>query len=136
MIFGRERTSNGAACNGRGSRIAGGVACSRRAHVATGLSARLRGSIGRALLDNGAGLLITPRWGIHTIGVRFPIDAVFLRVDGCVLRAVSSVRPNRLGLIAWGAASVLDRPVGTIERTGTHAGDSLDLAFGDALGEI
>jgi uncharacterized protein len=43
----------------------------------TGL-ARLIGLLGRKKLEQGSGLWIQPSSGVHTFGMRFPIDVVAL----------------------------------------------------------
>ncbi len=81
----------------------------REVAVATGSRARLLGLIGLSREQAGAGLLIPRCTSIHTFGMRFPIDVVFL--DGeerplALYRAVSSRR-----LLGFRAAhSVLEVP--------------------------
>lgn len=83
----------------------------RRVPVALSRSARL---LGLALLDRpaaGAGLLLPGCRSVHTFGMRFPLDLVFL--DGN-LRAVSlrrAVPPLRVAFERR-AQAVLEVPVG------------------------
>ena len=100
------------------------VACGR---AATSIFDRLRGLIGRASLQPGEGLLIRPCSGIHTIAMRFAVDVVFRDAAGRVVKTTASVRPNRVGPIALGAAAVLELPEGTIARTGTKVGDAIEI---------
>ena len=95
--------------------------------AATSFLDRLRGLIGRVSLQAGEGLLIRPCSGIHTIGMRYAVDVVFLDAAGRVVKTAVSVRPNRVGPIALGAAAVLELPEGTIARTGTRVGDVIDI---------
>jgi uncharacterized membrane protein (UPF0127 family) len=46
--------------------------------VAYSLLARMKGLLGRQGLEPGESLWIRPCNSIHTIGMKFPIDAVFL----------------------------------------------------------
>src|SRR5919199_355691 len=71
----------------------GRVVC-ERCVLADGALTRLRGLLGRRELPRGEGLLLRPSPSIHTLFMRFPIDAVFLNRDLHVL----SVRP---ALPAW-----------------------------------
>jgi uncharacterized membrane protein (UPF0127 family) len=68
--------------------------------------------LGLALLDRdraGPGLLI-PRCGsIHTFGMRFPIDVVFLDSAGEPVSRRSAVPPRRV-VVERRAASVLELP--------------------------
>lgn len=75
----------------------------------------------------GQGLWIVPSEGIHTFGMRFPIDAAYLDAKGKVLRVYHGLRPWRLAAVTLRARSVLELPAGTLERTGTEPGDVLDF---------
>lgn len=46
--------------------------------VAATIRSRMVGLLGEARLDPGEGLLIVPSSGVHTWGMRFPIDVVAL----------------------------------------------------------
>ena len=50
---------------------------------ARGYFARLRGLLGRSLQEDG-GLLLTPCNAIHTIGMGYPIDALYLNRNNFV----------------------------------------------------
>jgi uncharacterized protein len=101
----------------------GRVVCERCA-LADGPLTRLRGLLGRRVLPRGEGLLLRPSPSIHTWGMRFPIDAVFLSADLEVL----AVRPS---IPAWrmagrrGARAVLELPDGEAERRGVVPGTRL-----------
>ena len=60
---------------------------------AKGYFARLRGLLGRTLQEDG-GLLLTPCSAIHTIGMRYAIDAIYLDRQGRVLRIDEAVKPG------------------------------------------
>lgn len=83
---------------------------------------RLRGLMFRRRFEPFDGLWLAPTNAIHMFWVRFPIDLVWLDDERRVVRVHRAVRPWRL---AWarGASSVLELPVGTIDRTGTEPGD-------------
>jgi len=83
----------------------------REAPVAVGFRARL---LGLARLDReeaGAGLLIPRCAGVHTFGMRFRLDLVFLDERGRPLSTRLSVPPRRLACF-HGAAAVLEIPSG------------------------
>ena len=75
---------------------------------------RLGRLLGLAMLDRrraGAGLLIPRCSAVHTFGMRFPLEVVFLDSD---LRAISrrpGLRPRRFAYEP-GAAAVLELPTG------------------------
>jgi uncharacterized membrane protein (UPF0127 family) len=79
--------------------------------VAQGLRARL---LGLALLRRewaAPGLLIPRCSSIHTFGMRFALDVVFLDEEGRTLREVRGVARSRV-VSCRGAAAVLETPAG------------------------
>lgn len=97
-----------------------------RADIADTSAKRRRGLLKHAGLQPGEGLWIAPCEGIHTFAMKFPIDVLFVSRK----REVVKLRPNmgrsRIALSLL-AASVLELPAGTIQRTGTQVGDRLEL---------
>ena len=83
--------------------------CGVDAEVAETFGERARGLIGRDAPAPGAGMLITRCNCIHTLFMRYPIDAAFLDRRGAVVKTVRNIRPWRL--FVWGgfrAVSVLE----------------------------
>lgn len=74
---------------------ADGTLIASRVRVARRFGERLRGLLGRPALDRGCGLLLDPGGSVHTFGMRFPIDVVFLDRRRVVLETRSRVGPNR-----------------------------------------
>ncbi len=75
----------------------------------------------------GTGLWIVPSRGVHTIGMMFPIDLVFLSKEKEVVHVEEYVRPFRISRVSLKASSVLELPPHTIYRTGTKVGDQLEI---------
>ena len=97
-----------------------------RAERAASLWERLRGLLGRASLGPGAALLIERCGSIHTVGMRFAIDAVFLDRAWRVVRVIRNIRPGRLMVCGgWGAARVLESEAGCLDLGGIRVGDTL-----------
>ena len=95
-----------------------------RADLATTSGTRRTGLLKHTKLDPGEGLWIAPSEGVHTFGMKFPIDVVFLTKNKKILK----IRPNMVrGRISLSlrAHSVLELPAGTLEATETVAGDQL-----------
>lgn len=94
-----------------------------RAH---GFGARLIGWLGRRHLDADAALWLHPCRAVHSIGMRVPIDVVFLDAEGMVLQVVAGLTPGR---VAWlrGARSVIELPAGGARRRGLVPGLRLAL---------
>lgn len=107
----------------------------RQLYLATGLAvadthwSRLRGLLGASESDfrNGCGLWIRPCRGVHTLGMQFPIDVVYLDRDGTVVHVESSLRPWRFAPVRMQAASVLELPRNTVASTGTALGDRIEI---------
>ncbi len=107
----------------------------REAFVATEVAVantylrRLVGLLGktRRWARPGRGLWIVPSHGVHTMGMLFPIDLIFLDKDKFVVHVEEHVRPFRISAISLKATSVLELPPHTIFRTGTRVGDHLEI---------
>lgn len=78
-------------------------------------------------LPEGTGLWIRPCRIIHSFGMRWEFDALFLDAGHKVVGSYSRFRRNRFSGIFWNARGVLELPAGTIERTGTAVGDELEF---------
>ncbi|MBI4115842.1 MAG: DUF192 domain-containing protein [Candidatus Omnitrophica bacterium] len=86
---------------------------------------RMRGLIGHPNLKSGEGLLLPRCQGIHTFGMGYPIDVVYLDREGHVIRLASHLLPNSFGPVLFRARFVLELPEGTIERSQIELGDRL-----------
>jgi uncharacterized membrane protein (UPF0127 family) len=86
---------------------------------------RLRGLLGRMRLRGDEGLWIVPSQGIHTIGLLFPIDVIYLDAQLRVVHLIEHLRPLRLAPLRLRSASVLELPTRTIYSTNTQIGDRL-----------
>ncbi len=82
---------------------------------------RSRGLLGRDPLAAGDGLLITPCNAVHTFGMGYPIDLVYVARDRRVRKIVSGLRPRRL---SWcpGAHAVLELAAGAAARLQLNEG--------------
>ena len=79
-------------------------------------------------LNAGEGLWIYPSQAIHTFGMRFPIDVIFLDRRMRVKRIYQELAPFRLTSVVWSARSVLELPSGSLARTKTAVGDELQIS--------
>ena len=80
----------------------------------------------------GAGLWLQPCNAVHTFGMRFPIDIVYVGTDGTVLAVRELVGPWRLTAPVRGARAVLEVPAGTAGTQGLLAGRRLELVATEA----
>jgi uncharacterized membrane protein (UPF0127 family) len=109
--------------------------CSRHTMLAANVrladSPRSRriGLLHHEMLDADEGLWIYPTQAIHTFGMRFPIDVVFLDPNLRVKRIYHGLAPFRLTTFVWGARSVLELASGSLAGTGTTVGDELQFSL-------
>jgi len=93
----------------------------------TGLT-RIIGLLGESELLAGDGLLIVPSQGVHTWGMRFPIDVAVVDKDWRVIGINHHLRPFRITRLFWSGAAVLELPAGTLKSTSTSVGDMIEFA--------
>jgi hypothetical protein len=109
----------------------------RQAYLATALAVadthwtRLRGLLGLASSDfrNGSGLWIVPCHGVHTLGMGFPIDVIYLDRTMTVIHIQSDLRPWRFAPVRSKAASVLELPCRMAAETRTALGDKIEITL-------
>lgn len=85
---------------------------------------RTRGLLGRPPLAACEGLLIMRCSSVHTVGMRYPIDVVFLDRHGGIARVVENLRPMRMAMCLR-AASVLELAAGQAKRLALRPGLTL-----------
>jgi uncharacterized protein len=109
----------------------------RQAYLATALAVadthwtRLRGLLGLGADDfrNGAGLWIVPCHGVHTLGMGFPIDVVYLDHAMNVIHVQPELRPWRIAPVRRQATSVLELPCHVAAETKTAVGDRIEITL-------
>jgi uncharacterized membrane protein (UPF0127 family) len=91
--------------------------------------ARMRGLLGRKASEfaPGKGLWLVPAQSVHTIGMTFPIDVVFLDSQRRVVHIRRQLSPFRITTPRFSAKSVIELPPGTVSATDTSVGDVLDI---------
>lgn len=92
--------------------------------MAASSETRRRGLLGRESLPPDAALVIAPSQGIHTFGMRFPLDIVGVTRDGEVIKCRHEVGPRRL-VFAWRAFAILEVAAGVARQAGLRVGDRL-----------
>jgi uncharacterized membrane protein (UPF0127 family) len=95
--------------------------------VAATRAARRRGLLGRKSLGATEGLLLTPCKAVHTVGMRFPIDIIFIDRDGRAVRIVPALAPWRIAMSAR-AKAVIELAAGQAAASDIRVGDLLYLA--------
>lgn len=96
-----------------------------RVAAADTLLMRLRGALGRSALKPDDGIWLAPSFAIHTIGMLFPVDLVYLDAAGRVIHLVEYLAPLRISPIRLRCASILVLESRAIYSSGTRIGDEL-----------
>lgn len=87
-------------------------------------AARRRGLIGVDSIDEA--LVLEPCNWVHTVGMRTPIDVVYVQSDNVVI-ATARMRPWRVGPVTRRARFVIEAAPGTVERWNIKPGDTIEI---------
>ena len=85
---------------------------------------RLRGLLFTKELPWGQGILIKPCSSIHTIGMAYYIDILFVDANDTIVKIVCGMKPYGLASCR-ASAYVVEVPTGTLMRTETKCGDKI-----------
>jgi uncharacterized membrane protein (UPF0127 family) len=92
--------------------------------IADSSRARMRGLLGRDGFEGA--ILLRPARGVHTLGMKFPIDVAFLDDDLSVIR-VTSMKAWRLSRPVLKARAVLEAQGGAFRSWELRPGDRLEI---------
>jgi uncharacterized membrane protein (UPF0127 family) len=95
--------------------------------VAEKMLSRMVGLLGRRGLQEGSAMLINPCGSIHTVGMRFSLDLIFIDKRQRVVRIICGVRPNRFVLGGRGAKSVVEIESGWFDMSQIGVGDEVNI---------
>lgn len=88
---------------------------------------RMIGFIGRTSIEPDEGLWFDRCWAVHTVGVRTPLDILFLDRHGRVVDMAVGVPPSRWAVTCPHAYSVLELGCGAIASGDVLIGDQITL---------
>jgi uncharacterized membrane protein (UPF0127 family) len=94
---------------------------------------RLRGLIGRLKLRSDEGIWVVPSRGIHTLGLLFPLDLIYLDEHYRVIHLVEYFPSFRIAPLKTQAESVLELPTHTIYSSQTQPGDQLVICVAEEM---
>jgi len=97
-----------------------------RVEVAVTRRDRRKGLLGRSGLEPATALIIAPCFSIHTMFMRFDIDAVFVDEDGRAVKVVRDMTPWRIAVDPT-AHAVVELPAGSLRDRQVNVGDRLYL---------
>ena len=103
-----------------------GTVLADAADVADTSAKRRTGLLKHTGLPPGEGLWIAPCESVHSFGMKFAIDVVYLDKKKKVRKVRKRMAPWRVSACLT-AHSVLELPAGTIEATRTELGDQLEF---------
>jgi uncharacterized protein len=95
--------------------------------IADTRASRRKGLLGRDGLEQSAAILLSPCFAIHTAGMRFPIDALFLNRGGVVVHIARDLGPWRIAT-SIRARVVVEVAGGTLKNHDVRVGDRLYLS--------
>lgn len=94
--------------------------------LATTFWQRLKGLLGSRSLGGGYGLVIKPCNSIHTFGMNYSIDVLFVDRDDRIIKIVACMPAGRVTMKS-GSAYVIELPSGTVGQTLCAVGDRLEF---------
>lgn len=83
---------------------------------------RLIGLLATSSLKKNEGLLLSPCKSVHTMGMSYPLDLIFMDKQRIVVKCVQNLKPYRAAS-AKRAYYTLELPINTIEASGVGVGD-------------
>jgi uncharacterized membrane protein (UPF0127 family) len=97
--------------------------------------ARLKGLLGTLRLRSDEGVWMIPSQGVHSMGLRFAIDVIYLDEANRVIETIESFGTFRIGPLRIKCESVLELPTRTIFYSQTQVGDELLIYSADEIGQ-
>lgn len=90
------------------------------------LKEKIQGLIGK---EKAYCLMIETRFGIHTFGLKFPIDVLILNDKNIVVSIKERLRPNKIFMWNPIYKKVIELPSGTIEKKQIKVHDPIDISI-------
>lgn len=95
--------------------------------IADNMLARSAGLLGTSQPDMQKALYLTPCKAVHTFGMKYPLDLVFLDGQGKVIKLVENLRPNQMTRLVPAAISALEFSPNTIAANAIEVGDVFEV---------
>jgi uncharacterized protein len=94
--------------------------------AAKNMKEKVQGLIGK---DRPFALMIKTRFGIHTFGVKFPIDILILNNENKIISIRENLKPNRIFLWNPKYERVVELPQGTIKKNRIKINMPIDISI-------
>lgn len=98
-----------------------------RVESALTFSRRLIGLMGRSIILDDQGLYFPGCQSIHTFGMKFAIDVVFLDKEMKITKIVSRLNPNRVAFAPFSTRDTLELASGVLKNHDLNVGDEIAL---------
>jgi len=100
----------------------------RHVEYAENWRTRMRGLLGRTALGDDAAMLIRRCGAVHTIGMKFAIDLVFIDKVNRIVKIKKNVRPGHFCVWGgWHAAHVIESESAKLNLSKLKIGDTLEM---------
>jgi len=96
-----------------------------KVYKADKLFSRIFGLLGTEQLDHSHVLYIPSCSSIHTIGMKYPIDVLFVDKTGVIIKKITNLLPNRFTKLYMKADGVLEFAAGEIDKNAFFEGQQL-----------
>ncbi|MBF8249919.1 MAG: hypothetical protein HW400_520 [Candidatus Levybacteria bacterium] len=93
---------------------------------AQNLKEKVQGLIGQ---NKPFALMLKTHFGIHTFGLKFPIDVLILNNENIVVSMRKYLKPNRIFLWNPRHKKVIELPSGTIEKKAIKINIPIDISI-------
>jgi hypothetical protein len=93
--------------------------------IANTIFTRIKGLLGKKYFSPNQALILDPCNCVHTLGMRFSIDILFIDKEWKIIQAICQLQPNRISRMYWSSNKVIELPAGKLGLTHTEAGDQL-----------
>ena len=97
---------------------------------------RLKGLLGRIAFKPHDGIWLIPSRGIHTIGMLFAVDLIYLDAANKVMHLVENLGPFRISPIRIRCASILELQPRSIFASNTQIGDTLLICTPEKMSQL
>ncbi|MCE0496460.1 MAG: DUF192 domain-containing protein [Methylacidiphilales bacterium] len=104
-----------------------GVRLTQCGRIADNPWTKLIGLLRDRTLEFGDGMWLKPCNSIHSFGMHFAFDAIFLDKKLRVVHLVIEMKPWRISRMVFSARSVLEVPAGMIRQSATELGDQFEM---------
>ena len=91
---------------------------------------KISGLLGKSQPEN---IFFTTQWGIHTFGMKFPIDVIILNRENQVVRIKKNLQPNKIFLWNPQFDKIVELPEGTIKKEKIELGEKIKVQDSETL---